>query len=109
MSEEEDHEASGSGVGPAAAGVQQDNLNPQLVNQVFGLFKGYLSTQLDLQSKQLEGKSKIAKEATEFKFKGNRKQFELNSQLDNILTQIGDKSHNPVEVRKLAADWQKNE
>lgn len=105
MSEEEVGEGSGSGVVPAAAGVQQDNPpNPQLVNQVFGLFKDYLSTQLDLKGKQLEGKSKVEKEATEFKFKGNRKQFELNSQLDNILTQIGDNSHNPEEVLKLVAD-----
>ena len=67
---------------------QQDQSNPPLVDQVFSLFKTYLASQLEEKSKQFEGKSKVVKEAAEFKFKGNRKQFELNVQLDHIFGQI---------------------
>ena len=67
---------------------QQEQSNPPLVDQVFSLFKTYLASQLEEKSKQLEGKSKVVKEAAEFKFKGNRKQFELNAQLDHIFGQI---------------------
>ena len=49
--------------------------NPELVQQVFGLFKDYLSTQLDVKGKQIETKQKIDKETVELKFKGNQKQF----------------------------------
>ena len=62
--------------------------NPELVQQVFGLFKDYLSTQLDVKGKQIEIKQKIDKETVELKFKGNQKQFKLNSELDNIFDQI---------------------
>ena len=92
---------------PEAAGnstLLQESSNPQLVDQVFSLFKGYLSSQLEEKSKQLEGKSKIDKEASELKFKGNRKQFELNSQLNHILTQIEVSLDNPLEVRKLVEE-----
>ena len=68
--------------------LQQEQSNPPLVDQVFSLFKTYLASQLEEKSKQLEGKSKVVKEAAEFKFKGNRKQFELNAQLDHIFGQI---------------------
>ena len=47
--------------------------NPELVQQVFGLFKDYLSTQLDVKGKQIETKQKIDKETVELKFKGNQK------------------------------------
>ena len=92
---------------PEAAGnstLLQESSNPQLVDQVFSLFKGYLSSQLEEKSKQLEGKSKIDKEASELKFKGNRKQFELNSQLNHILTQVEVNLDNPLEVRKLVEE-----
>ena len=62
--------------------------NPELVQQVFGLFKDYLSTQLDVKGKQIETKQKIDKETVELKFKGNQKQFKLNAELDNIFDQI---------------------
>ena len=62
--------------------------NPELVQQVFGLFKDYLSTQLDVKGKQIETKQQIDKETVELKFKGNRKQFKLNAELDNIFDQI---------------------
>ena len=83
---------------------QQEQSNPPLVDQVFSLFKTYLASQLDEKSKQLEGKSKVVKEAAEFKFKGNRKQFELNAQLDHIFGQIEVNLNEPQEVPKLVAE-----
>ena len=83
---------------------QQEQSNPPLVNQLFSLFETYPASQLDEKSKQLEGKSKVVKEATEFKFKGNRKQFELKAQLDHIFGQIEVNLNEPQEVRKLVAE-----
>ena len=51
---------------------QQEAPNPQLVDQVFSLFKGYLSSQLEEKGRQLEESAKIDKEAPIIKFKGNR-------------------------------------
>ena len=62
--------------------------NSALAQQVFGLFKDYLSTQLDDKEKKIETKQKIDKETVELKFKGNQKQFKLNAELDSILDQI---------------------
>ena len=62
--------------------------NLALAQQVFGLFKDYLSTQLDAKEKKIETKQKIYKETVELKFKGNQKQFKLNAELDSILDQI---------------------
>ena len=75
-----------------------------MVDQVFTLFETYLASQLDEKSKQLEGNSKVVKEAAEFKFNGNRKQFELNAQLDHIFGQIEVNLNEPQEVRKLVAE-----
>ena len=38
------------------AGTSRDSSSPALVQQVFGLFKDYLATQLDTQGKKLESK-----------------------------------------------------
>ena len=62
--------------------------NPELVQQVFGLFKTYLNQKIDEKGRQIEAKSKIEKESVQLKFKGNRKQLQLNAQLDNILDKI---------------------
>ena len=62
--------------------------NSALARQVFGLFKDYLSTQLDAKEKKIETKQKIDKETVELKFKGNQKQFKLNAELDSIVDQI---------------------
>ena len=83
---------------------QQEHSNPPLADQVFSLFKTNLASQLEEKSKQLEGKSKVVKEAAEFKFKGNRRQFELNVQLDHILGQIEVSLNESQEVRKLVAE-----
>ena len=83
---------------------QQEQSNPPLVDQVFSLFQTYLVSQLEEKSKQYEGKSKVVKEAAEFKFKGNRKQLELNAQLDHIFGQIEVNLNEPQEVRKLVVE-----
>ena len=62
---------------------QQETPNPQLVDQVFSLFKGYLSSQLEEKARQLEESAKIDKEAFTINFKENRKQSEFNSRLSN--------------------------
>lgn len=54
---------------------QQGDPNPHLVEQAFGLFKSYLSSQLEEKGKEIQAQSRIDKEATEIKFKGNRKQI----------------------------------
>ena len=57
---------------PQLAPNPQEAPNPQLVDQVFSLFKGYLSSQLEEKGRQLEESAKIDKEASTIKFKGNR-------------------------------------
>ena len=44
------------------------------------MFKTYLESKLDEKTKELESKSKLDKQVTQTKFKGNQKQFELNAQ-----------------------------
>ena len=77
---------------------QQSSLNAQLVDKVFFLFKVYLISQLEEKGKQLKQSEKSDEQASTIKFKCNRKQFELNSQLNNILTQIDDSAENPTEL-----------
>ena len=48
-----------------------------VVNEVFSMFKTYLESKLDeAKTKQLESKSKLDKQVTQMKFKGNQKQFD---------------------------------
>ena len=65
----------------------RDSESP-IVNEVFSMFKSYLETKLDEKSKQLESKSKLDKQVTQMKFKGNQKQFELNAHIDSIFDRI---------------------
>ena len=44
-----------------------------MVNEVFSMFKTYLETKLDEKTKELESKSKLDKQVTQMKFKGNQK------------------------------------
>ena len=78
--------------------------NTQLVGQVFTMFKEYLSSQLEAKDKHLEQKSKTTKETSELNFKGNRKQFELNSNLSRIFSLIEQNIDNPSEIQKLVQD-----
>ena len=48
-----------------------------VVNEVFSMLKIYLESKLDEKTKQLDSKSKLDKQLTQMKFKGNQKQFEL--------------------------------
>ena len=52
------------------------------------MFKTYLESKLDEKTKQLESKSKLDKQVTQMKFKGNQKQFELNAQIDDVFDRI---------------------
>ena len=88
--------------GPSRALESQAQSNSELVQQVFGLFKTYLTSRLDENSKQLKTQSKVEKEACEFKSKGNRKQFQFNTSVDAILTDIASKADSPDEVKRLA-------
>ena len=55
--------------------------NPELFQKVFGLFKDYLSIQLDVKGKQIETKQNIDKETVQLKFKGTQKQFKVNAEI----------------------------
>ena len=70
----------------------------------FRLFKGYLTSQLEEKGKQFERSAKSDKEAAEIKYKGNRKQFEVNLRLDNILTQIDESTSSPADIHKLVTE-----
>ncbi len=75
--------------------------NAALVNQVFSMFKGYLTSQLEEKGNQLQSKATIEKQATEFKYKGNRKQFEFNAEIDEIITRIDNNAEEAATVREL--------
>ena len=75
-----------------------------MVDEVFSLFKGYLTSQLEEKGKQFQRRAKSEKEAAEVKYKGNRKQFEVNLQLGNILTRIDDSTSSPADIHKLVAE-----
>ena len=82
----------------------QQDLNPQLAEQVFWLFKDYLNSQLEAKDKQLQVQANIEKQATEFDFKGNRKQFELNSKLDHIINRIEVHIEDSSEIQNLTTE-----
>jgi len=64
--------------GPSRALDSLGQPNSELVQQIFGLFKTFLTSQLDENGKQLKTQSKIEKEACELKSRGNRKQYKFN-------------------------------
>ena len=59
---------------------------------------------MEEKGKQLERSAKSDKEAADIKYKGNRKQFELNLRLDNILAQIDESTDSPGDIHKLVAE-----
>ncbi|CAH3125521.1 unnamed protein product, partial [Pocillopora meandrina] len=79
---------------------QNSSSNSELVDEVFSLFKGYLTSQLQEKGRQFERSAKSDKEAADIKYKGNRKQFEVNAQLDNILTQIDESTEAKLIIKK---------
>ena len=70
----------------------------------FRFFKGYLTSQLQEKGKQFERSAKSDKEAVDIKYKGNRKQFEVNARLDNILTHIDESTASTADIHKLVAE-----
>ena len=59
---------------------------------------------MEEKGKQFERSAKSDKAAPDIKYKGNRKQFEVNLQLDNILTQIDESASSPADIHKLVAE-----
>ena len=78
--------------------------NTELVNQVFSMFKGYLSLQLEEKAEHFQTKASIEKQATEFKFKGNRKQFQFNAQVDEYTSRVAGDADDPQKVRELTRE-----
>ena len=73
---------------PNAAGTSNPGDSP-VINEVFSMFKSYLEVKLDEKSKEIESKSKVDKQVTLMKFKGNQQQFEHNAQIDSICDKGG--------------------
>ena len=52
------------------------------------MFKSYLEDKLHEKSKEIESKSKVDKQVTLMKFRGNQRQFEHNAQIDSIFDRL---------------------
>ena len=89
-------------VDTAPATTAKTRQNTALIDQVFTMFKGYLTSQLDEKGNQFLHKATIEKQVAEFKYKGNRKQFECNAKLDEILSRIQNSADEADTVRQLA-------
>jgi len=98
-----DNDNSTSYIDPPPGTSTSRSNTTDIAAQVFGLFKEYLSTQLDEKDKLSEEKAKSVKEASEIKFKGNRKQFELNSKLDEKFALI-ERNEDLTEIRNIATE-----
>ena len=83
---------------------QPETPNSQLTNQLLSLFKGCITSQLEEKGNRWKKPPKFGKKASAIKFKGNRKQFELNSHSNSILNQIEGSVENSSEVLKLVAE-----
>ena len=59
---------------------------------------------MEEKGKQFQRSAKSDKEAADIKYKGNRKQFKVNLQLDKILTRIDDSTSSPANIHKLVAE-----
>ncbi len=66
--------------------------------------KANLASQLEEKGQQFGRTAKFDKEAADIKYKGNRKQFDVNSLLDSILTQIDNSVIIPADIHKLVAE-----
>ena len=60
--------ASAPSIGQAGVVSQNSSSNSELVDEVFSLFKGYLTSQLQEKGKQFERSAKSDKEAADIKF-----------------------------------------
>ena len=59
---------------------------------------------MEEKGKQFQRSAKSDKEAADIKYNGNRKQFEVNLQMDNILTRVDDSTSSPADIHKLVAE-----
>ena len=98
----EQGEGSEHNVDTAPATTAEIRQDTALIDQVFTMFKGYLTSQLEEKGNQHQNKATIEKQATEFKYKGNRTQFEFNAELDEILSRILNSADEADKVRLLA-------
>jgi hypothetical protein len=82
------------------ASVSESN---STVQEVFSMFKSYLEDKIEEKSKQIESKGKSKKDVIKLKFKGNQKQYEINTKLEAILTDISkaNEQNNQERVSKL--------
>ena len=80
-------DSNSSKAGPSGASSQDES---PMVREVFSMFKNYLEVKLEEKGRQLETKSKLDKQVTQMKFKGNQKQFEHNAhaQIDSVFDRI---------------------
>ena len=83
---------------------QNSSSKSELVDEIFSLFKGYLTSQLEEKGKQFERSAIYDKEAADIRYKGNQKQSEVNLRLGNILTQIDEGISSPADIYKLVAE-----
>ena len=74
--------------GAAHDGGSSSRDHSPIVDEVFSMFKSYLEVKLEEKGKQLESKSKLDKQVTQMKFKGNQKQFEHNAEIDAIFDKL---------------------
>ena len=67
---------------------KNDTATIDKVNEVFTMFKTYLEEKIDEKGRQLELKDKAEKEVVQLNFKGNQKQYKLNTKVDVMLDAI---------------------
>lgn len=72
------------------------------------MFKDFLEKKIEDKGKQIELRSKLDKEVVQLKFKGNRKRFELNAELNSIFecieTEGGSIEPNLSQIKKLSQE-----
>ena len=72
------------------------------------MFEDFLEKKLEDKGKQIEQRSKLDKEVVQLKFKGNQKQFELNTELDTIFesteTESESMESNLSQIKKLSQE-----
>ena len=82
--------------------------NSAAVDRVFSMLKDFLERKLEDRGKQIEQRSKLDKEVVQLRFKGNQKQFEFNTELDDIFESIEIESEsiqpNSSQIKKLSQE-----
>ena len=93
---------------PAEVGQTSSEGNSAAVDRVFSMLKDFLERKLEDRGKQIEQRSKLDKEVVQLRFKGNQKQFEFNTELDDIFESIEIESEsiqpNSSHIKKLSQE-----